>query len=30
VLGAFFTYSWLYEQKVPEVPIKIPADLLPK
>lgn len=29
VLGAFFTYSWLYEQKVPEVPIKIPADLVP-
>ncbi|HSN29757.1 MAG TPA: transglycosylase SLT domain-containing protein [Kofleriaceae bacterium] len=30
VLGAFFTYSWLYEQKVPEVPIQIPPDLLPK
>ena len=29
VLGTFFTYSWLYEQKVPEIPIKIPAELLP-
>jgi soluble lytic murein transglycosylase len=30
VLGAFFTYSWLYEQKVPEVSNTIPKDLLPK
>jgi soluble lytic murein transglycosylase len=30
VLGAFFTYSWLYEGVVPDVPNKIPADLLPK
>ena len=31
VLGTFFTYSWLYEKNsVPEIPNKIPADLLPK
>jgi soluble lytic murein transglycosylase len=32
VMGTFFTYSWLYEsrQKVPEIPNKIPADILPK
>lgn len=30
VLGTFFTYSWLYEQKVPEIPNAIPAALLPK
>ncbi len=30
VMGTFFTYSWLYEQKVPEIPNKLPADLLPK
>jgi len=30
VTGTFFTYSWLYELKVPEIPNKIPADILPK
>jgi soluble lytic murein transglycosylase len=30
VVGTFFTYSWLYEQKVPEMPNKIPAEILPK
>jgi soluble lytic murein transglycosylase len=30
VLGSFFTYSWLYEHKIPEVPNTIPSDLLPK
>jgi soluble lytic murein transglycosylase len=30
VLGSFFTYTWLYEGKVPEVPNTIPADLIPK
>ncbi len=30
VLGTFFTYSWLYEKKVPEMPNTIPKDLLPK
>jgi soluble lytic murein transglycosylase len=30
VLGTFFTYTWLYEQKVPELANSIPADLLKK
>ena len=30
VLGTFFTYSWLYEKTVPETPLAIPAELLPK
>jgi soluble lytic murein transglycosylase len=30
VLGTFFTYSWLYEQTVPEIPNRIPPELLPK
>jgi soluble lytic murein transglycosylase len=30
VLGSYFTYSWLYEHAVPELPLKIPAELLPK
>ena len=30
VLGSYFTYSWLYEKKVPEIDNHIPADLLPK
>jgi soluble lytic murein transglycosylase len=30
VLGTYFTYSWLYEQSVPELPLAIPKDLLPK
>jgi soluble lytic murein transglycosylase len=30
VLGTFFTYSWLYQQIVPEIPLKIPTELLPK
>jgi soluble lytic murein transglycosylase len=30
VAGSFFTYSWLYEQKVPEMPNKIPAEIIPK
>ncbi|MEJ7598050.1 MAG: transglycosylase SLT domain-containing protein [Kofleriaceae bacterium] len=27
VLGTFFTYSWLYETKIPELPITFPKDL---
>ncbi len=30
VLGTFFTYSWLYDQNVPEIPLKIPATALAK
>lgn len=30
VLGSFFTYTWLYEKKIPEIDNRIPADLLPK
>ncbi|MEZ4360338.1 MAG: transglycosylase SLT domain-containing protein [Kofleriaceae bacterium] len=30
VLGTFFTYTWLYDQEVPEIPLTIPAELLPK
>jgi soluble lytic murein transglycosylase len=30
VLGSFFTYSWLYEHTVPEIPNKIPPELIPK
>ena len=30
VTGSYFTYSWLYEQKVPEMPNTIPAALIPK
>jgi len=30
VLGTFFTYSWLYEGKVPEMPNTIPSELIPK
>lgn len=30
VLGTFFTYSWLYDGAVPEIPNRIPAELLPK
>jgi soluble lytic murein transglycosylase len=30
VLGTYFTYSWLYEHNVPEIPIKIPPELIPK
>jgi len=30
VLGTFFTYSWLYEGVVPEIPNTIPAELLKK
>ena len=30
VLGTYFTYSWLYEQTVPEIPLTIPKELLPK
>jgi soluble lytic murein transglycosylase len=30
VLGSFFTYTWLYEHKVPEIPNTIPTSLLPK
>jgi soluble lytic murein transglycosylase len=30
VLGSYFTYTWLYTGKVPEIPNVIPADLLPK
>ncbi|HWO25480.1 MAG TPA: transglycosylase SLT domain-containing protein [Kofleriaceae bacterium] len=30
VLGTYFTYSWLYEQAVPEMPNAIPVELIPK
>ncbi len=30
VVGTFFTYSWLYDKTIPEIPNKIPADLIPK
>jgi soluble lytic murein transglycosylase len=30
VLGTYFTYSWLYEQAVPEMPNAIPTALIPK
>jgi soluble lytic murein transglycosylase len=30
VLGSYFTYSWLYEHQVPEIPNKIPPELIPK
>lgn len=30
VLGTFFTYTWLEEGKVPEIPNRIPTELLPK
>ena len=30
VTGSFFTYSWLYEKKIPEMPNAFPADVLPK
>lgn len=30
VLGSYFTYTWLYEHTVPEMPNAIPAALLPK
>jgi soluble lytic murein transglycosylase len=30
VLGSFFAYTWIYSAKVPELPNRIPAKLLPK
>jgi soluble lytic murein transglycosylase len=30
VLGTYFTYSWMYEQAVPEMPNAIPKELIPK
>ncbi len=30
VTGSFFTYSWLYDKKIPEMPNTFPADLVPK
>jgi soluble lytic murein transglycosylase len=30
VLASYFTYAWLYGQKVPPMPNTIPPDLLPK
>jgi len=30
VLGTYFTYSWLYDHQVPEIPNTIPKALLPK
>ena len=30
VTGSFFTYTWLYEKTIPEIPNRIPSDLLPK
>ena len=30
VLGSYFTYTWLYENKIPEMPNTIPTELLPK
>jgi len=30
VLGSYFTYKWLYEHEVPEIPNTFPKALLPK
>ncbi len=30
VVGTFFTYSWLYEKKIPEMPLAIPKKVIPK
>ncbi|HEY5928386.1 MAG TPA: transglycosylase SLT domain-containing protein [Kofleriaceae bacterium] len=30
VTGSYFTYSWLYEKTIPEMPNAIPKDVLPK
>ena len=30
VLASYFTYGWLYQKVVPEIPNKIPTALLPK
>ncbi len=30
VTGSYFTYSWLYEKKSPEMPNAFPKDVLPK
>jgi soluble lytic murein transglycosylase len=29
VTGSYFTYSWLYEQKIPQMPNTFPKDVLP-
>ncbi len=29
VLGTYFTYSWLYEAAIPEMPNRFPTDLIP-
>jgi soluble lytic murein transglycosylase len=30
VLGTYFTYAWLYDKSIPELPNAIPKDLIPK
>jgi soluble lytic murein transglycosylase len=30
VTGSYFTYSWLYEKTIPEMPSAFPKDVLPK
>ena len=30
VTGSYFTYSWLYEKTIPEMPSTFPKDVLPK
>ncbi|MBA2544596.1 MAG: transglycosylase SLT domain-containing protein [Deltaproteobacteria bacterium] len=30
VVGTYFTYSWLYEKKIPEMPLAIPKSVIPK
>jgi soluble lytic murein transglycosylase len=30
VVGTYFTYSWLYEKKIPELPLAIPKSVIPK
>ena len=30
VTGSYFTYSWLYEKTIPEMPNTFPKDVLPK
>jgi len=30
VVGTYFTYSWLYEKKIPEMPLAIPKRVIPK
>jgi soluble lytic murein transglycosylase len=30
VLGTYFTYSWLYDKTIPEMPLAIPKKVIPK